>query len=157
MVETFGYATSWLQHACFPASALRGARLAQQRGRSAHLQHTGGVRGRAAAQAERSDQRDGGAARGERTLRRRGVSAAVSVSCVNPAGHGLVANGVYYGPACVTNPPCGGEAMSLVPALGKAGAAEAAASTAVGCGAMLEARTTQRLRQTNGSTCVSNL
>lgn len=122
MVETFGYSSSWLSHACFPAAALR---------------HTSTAR--AVASARASD--------ASHTVPTRGIS----IQCVD--AHSVLANGVYYGPACVSNPPCG-DAMSLVPdgtststartrsAGGDGSGAmrsgtRASVSTASGCGATL--------------------
>jgi len=123
MVETFGYSTSWLTHACFPSAALRS-------GRKQH-DHT------------------------PRSHQRRGPASAVQISCLD--AHGLRANGVYYGPACAANPPCGTEAMSLVPPASKTSSAlvgardgekqqqhsGSAAAVPVGCGRVLELARTE--------------
>lgn len=58
------------------------------------------------------------------------TSAAVHIDCMD--ARGVVANGVYYGRACVANPPCG-EAMNLIPEHN-----EGLVAPKLGCGRILD-------------------
>ena len=102
------YSSSWLTHACFPAASLR---------HPSANGPTGGAQGlRSAAEA---------------VPQSRPAAEAIVLECTDAGG--IEANGVYYGQACVGNPPCG-DAMSFVPS--SRGASALHPST--GCGTVLD-------------------
>jgi len=121
MVETFGYSTAWISHACFPASGL--LRL-----------DNSGPRARASIRSVTSvsEAQRGLLPRPLRNAAGRPVSQhGMRLTCAD--SRGVVVNGVYYGPACTANPPCGSERMSLIP---EKHDGERAAKK--GCGKMLQ-------------------
>ena len=88
-VDTFDYYQPWFRDACFPAAQLRG--LSAQ-----PLQHH---------------------SKGSRlssNVSRSNVSRSVSVQVGYRGSRGILVNNVFFGAACVNNPPCG-NAMKLIP------------------------------------------
>lgn len=85
-VETLGYTMSWFIDACFPAALVR----------------SGSTSSRARVVRKRAPRakRDGGS------------NASVTVGCRDEQG--ILVNDVYYGPACINNPPCG-KKMAFIP------------------------------------------